>query len=135
MGETMQAKTLKISSSFVLFAAAAAFAAETLGYDVLNHFATVSRYDAPAWALVLIGLAVVQLWLLRCSGCLKCRVWGDFVLQLSGLVLLMIGTAFVAAYPPFSLFMGVFPMLGLLFIFTGRICGNRTRSQLRGHNE
>lgn len=128
----MQAQILKISSSFVLLGAAGAFAAESLGYDVLDNFAAISRYDAPVWAMVLIGLAVLQLWLLRCSDCLKCRVWGDFVLQLSGLVLLIIGMAFVAVYPPFSWLMGLFPVLGLLFLFAGRYWGEQTRRQLKG---
>lgn len=131
----MNARVLKIASCFVLFAAAAAFAAESWGFDVLADFAVIGRYDAAVWAVMLMALSLLQVALLGASACLKCRVWGDFVLQLSGLALLIIGTAFAAEYPPFSWMMGVCPILGLVFIFAGRVLGDKTRGQLRGQNE
>lgn len=82
-------------------------------------------------------MAAGQAALLRCSDCLKCRTWGDLLLQLSGLVLLIIGLMFIAAYPPFSWLMGAFPILGMLFVLVGRILGNESRRLLAGkeHDE
>lgn len=132
----MSPKTLKISASFILLAAAAAFAAESCGYDVLDNYKSISHYDSHAWTTVLITLSVAQMWLLRCAhGCLKCRVWSDFILQISGLVLLIIGLAFIAVFPPFSWFMGVFPILGVVFIVAGRSFSKQSRRLLRGKDE
>ena len=119
-------RILKTASSVILTAVAAAFVADGQGVDVLDNFIAVSGYDAYGWAA-----------LLRCSECLKCRTWGDVLLQLSGLVLLVIGLMFIAAYPPFSWLMGVFPILGMLFVLVGRILGNESRRLLAGkeHDE
>lgn len=132
----MNPKTLKISSCFVLILAAAAMAAEGLGHDVLDNFKSLSRYDPHGWAAVLFALAMAQMLLLyRARDCLKWRVWSDFVLQLSGLALLIIGGAAIAVYPPMSWMMGVFPMAGMLFAFSGSVWAKRTRKQLRGNDE
>lgn len=127
----VSAKNLKITAIVILYSVSAAFAAESYGIDALDNFAAVSPYDGCAWAALFLALATVQVWLLRCSECLKCRAWGDFLLQISGLCLLLIGFAFIAAYPPFSWFMGVFPILGMLFVFAGRMFGNNSRFRLR----
>ena len=134
---TTNPKTLKTASSVILTAVAAAFVADGQGVDVLDNFIAVSGYDAYGWAALLLVLAAVQMALLRCSNCLKCRTWGDVLLQLSGLVLLVIGLMFIAAYPPFSWLMGVFPILGMLFVLVGRILGNESRKLLcrKGHDE
>ena len=130
-------RILKTVSSVILTAVAAAFVADGQGVDVLDNFIAVSGYDAYGWAALLLVLAAGQAVLLRCSGCLKCRTWGDLLLQLSGLVLLIIGLMFIAAYPPFSWLMGAFPILGMLFVLVGRILGNESRSLLAGkeHDE
>lgn len=130
-------RILKTVSSVILTAVAAAFVADGQGVDVLDNFIAVSGYDAYGWAALLLVLAAGQAVLLRCSGCLKCRTWGDLLLQLSGLVLLIIGLMFIAAYPPFSWLMGAFPILGMLFVLVGRILGNESRRLLAGkeHDE
>ena len=130
-------RILKTASSVILTAVAAAFVADGQGVDVLDNFVAVSGYDAYGWAALLLVLAAGQAVLLRCSGCLKCRTWGDLLLQLSGLVLLIIGLMFIAAYPPFSWLMGAFPILGMLFVLVGRILGNESRRLLAGkeHDE
>ena len=134
---TTNPKTLKTASSVILTAVAAAFVADGQGVDVLDNFIAVSGYDAYGWAALLLVLAAVQMALLRCSECLKCRTGGDVLLQLSGLVLLVIGLMFIAAYPPFSWLMGVFPILGMLFVLVGRILGNESRKLLcrKGNDE
>lgn len=134
---TTNPKTLKTASSVILTAVATAFVADGHGVDVLDNFIAVSGYDAYGWAALLLVLAAGQAALLRCSDCLKCRTWGDLLLQLSGLVLLIIGLMFIAAYPPFSWLMGAFPILGMLFVLVGRILGNESRSLLAGkeHDE
>lgn len=115
----------------VLIATALAFVAEWCGFDVVADFVAVSRFDAPIWAVFLLALAYGQ-WRLSGSSCDKCRLWGHFVLQLSGLVLLLLGLTFVAAYPPFSHLMAFFPMFGLYLIFAGRRLSDAARAALMG---
>ena len=126
----MHPKILKIGSSFVLLMAAAAFAGEGLGFDTLDNFAVITQYDAWGWTVLLVLLAASQAVMQRFHHCTKCRLWSDFLLQVSGLVLLIIGMAFVAEYPPFSWFMGVFPIVGVLFVLIGRTLSRKSREKL-----
>ena len=123
---------IKITAACVMLAASLAFASDFI-LDLLPDYYLFGNLDVSAWASVLAALGIGQLALLTCvSGCLKCRVWSDFLLQLSGLVLYAASAAFIVEYPPFTWAMGVFPILGTLFIFTGRILARQSRDKLLG---
>lgn len=95
--------------------------------EALPDYFEISVYDTYIWVSILIAAAVAQIVLLLQSDCNSCRVFGDLLLQFSGLILLIIGWAFIAKYPPLSILMVVYPTWGISMIIGGRVFGKRSR--------
>lgn len=104
--------------------------------DFVPPYAHISRYDHVMWGLILFGLAVSQgvMLVYNTGRCCKRRVWSDFLLQVSGITLIGLTSVFGVMYPPFSWAMGVFPLVGLLFIIVGKGFSERSREIVRGEN-
>ena len=126
----MSPRYIKILSSMLLLALSAAFGLEQASGGVLPGWHQISPYDASAWSVLLFASAFGQLVFLYCADCLKCRIWGDFILQAGGLLLIVLSGAFMARYPPLTWPMGALPVAGLLFLFAGRIYGRESRRKL-----
>lgn len=101
--------------------------------DGLPPYVTITPYAKYIWAVVLVFTALLQAVLTVANNkrkCLKCKVWGYFLLQLSGLLFLILSSIFGATYPPFSWAMGVFPVVGIAFILAGRTYSQETRDKI-----
>lgn len=105
-------------------------------YDVLPPYHTFSKHDANLWSSALAVLAFAQIILLACKvkNCYKCRIWSDFTLQLTGLSFVILSGVFGMAYPPFSWAMGIFPIIGILYLVVGRKLSQRSRKRLRDYD-
>lgn len=110
------------------------FTAAGFMFDWMPPHFEATDVDDLGWILTLLGLAFSQTMLLLASriGCLGCRVWGDFTLQLTGFVFILLSGAFGAVYPPYSWAMGVFPIVGVLCLAAGRDFGKWTRRKIEG---
>lgn len=104
--------------------------------DKLPIYHTFTAYDKWLWILGLWSIALLQGVLLACkvNNCYICRVWSDFVLQLTGLAFICLSGIFGIMYPPFSWAMGVFPIIGVLYLVVGRSFSQRSRDCLREYN-
>lgn len=102
----------------------------------LPPYHTFTELDTWLWILGLGSLAALQLIFLICKvhDCYICRMWSDFILQLTGLVFVSLSGIFGVKYPPFSWAMGVFPIIGVLYLVVGRSFSQRSRKCLRGQN-
>lgn len=99
---------------------------------VLPPYHTFTEYDKWLWISGLGSLTLLQAVLLICKvrRCHICRVWSDFVLQLTGLTFIILSGAFGVMFPPFSWAMGVFPIIGVLYLVVGRSFSQRSRKQV-----
>ena len=81
------------------------------GFDLVPPYYRVGTSDANSWAVALMTLALAQsaMTLLAMWDCIRCRVWSDFLLQITGLVFIILGGAFVTKYPPLTWAMWLFP--------------------------
>lgn len=122
------ATELKIFTIFIMFV--------TLGvmlYDrhindtVMPNFYQVSKDDWWFWFIANLSGVVVNITLLINIKCIKCRLLSDLMLQLSGFLILLMGWAFLAVYPPLNGFMVAYPIWGILIIVAGRHMGKRNR--------
>lgn len=88
--------------------------------------------DSYRWAVTLLALSFAQsmMTVAAIAGCNRCRVWSDFLLQVTGLVFIILGGLFSATYPPFSWAMWVFPLAGILCLTTGRDFSRYSRNKL-----
>lgn len=104
--------------------------------NTLPPYITFTEYDRTAWIFCLGMLAMWQTIFLVCKmqHCYKCRVWSDFILQLTGLAYIILSSVFGAMYPPFTWAMGVFPIIGVLYLVVGRSFSQRSRQCLREYN-
>lgn len=102
----------------------------------LPPYHTFTELDTWLWILGLGSLAALQSIFLICKvhDCYICRMWSDFILQLTGLVFVSLSGIFGVKYPPFSWAMGVFPIIGVLYLVVGRSFSQRSRKCLRGQN-
>lgn len=123
--------TVKIITSILLLITSFIFLADQYHWWILPEFHKFSTFDAWFWAWFMATQAAAQLWLLRCSGCLKCKIWSDFALQIAGLSLVVIGGMFIAKYPPFRMHMAIFPILGFAVAWAGRSLNKRSRQKLK----
>lgn len=101
--------------------------------DGLPPYVMITPYAKYIWAAILVFTAFLQAGLTIANNkhkCLKCKVWGYFLLQLSGLLFLILSSIFGATYPPFSWAMGVFPVVGIAFILAGRTYSQETRDKI-----
>lgn len=102
----------------------------------LPPYHTFTNLDTWLWVLGLGSIATLQSVFLICKvhGCYICRIWSDFILQFTGLVLICLTGIFSIKYPPFSWAMGVFPIIGVLYLVIGRILSRQSRQCLREEN-
>lgn len=70
------------------------------------------------------------LFLFARSDCQKIAVWHSWLLGFSGFSMGAVGGGFIAHYPPFSLLMAFFPVLGFLIAFAGLDINKRARFEL-----
>ena len=122
------AEELKIATSAILLGTSG-----MLIYDrfidsaFLPNYYAATLYDWYGWVFVLTILAIANVGMLFHVDCYRCRMIGDLLLQLSGFMLLMIGWAFFAHYPPANIPMVIFPSWGIGMIVAGRHMGKRSR--------
>lgn len=104
--------------------------------DKLPPYHTFTSLDTWLWVIGLGSLSTVQAVFLICKvrGCYICRIWSDFILQFTGLLLVFLAGIFSAKYPPLSWAMGVFPVVGVLYLAIGRILSRQSRQCLREQN-
>ena len=102
-------------------------------FNLVPPYFRVGTSDANSWTVTLLSLSLAQsaMTLLAMNDCIRCRVWSDFLLQITGLVFIILGGAFVATYPPFTWAMWVFPVMGLLCLTTGREFSRYSRDKLQ----
>lgn len=105
-------------------------------FNLLPLYHTFTGYDKWVWILGLWSLSLLQAVFLVCKvhNCYVCRVWSDFILQLTGLAFICLSGVFGIMYPPFSWAMGVFPIIGVLYLVVGRSFSQRSRDCLREYN-
>ena len=127
----MFALVFKWISVFIMYGIVLAF---YLGW--LPPYHTFTNLDTWLWILGLGSLATLQSIFLICKVhyCYICRVWSDFILQLTGLAFVSLSGIFGVKYPPFSWAMGVFPIIGVLYLVVGRSFSQRSRKYLREQN-
>lgn len=127
----MFALVFKWISVFIMYAVVIAF---YLGW--LPPYHTFTNIDTCLWIFGLGLLATLQMVLLihKVHCCYICRVWSDFILQLTGLAFISLSGIFGVKYPPFSWAMGVFPIIGVLYLVVGRLFSQRSRECLREQN-
>lgn len=127
----MFALVFKWISVFIMYAVVIAF---YLGW--LPPYHTFTNIDTCLWIFGLGLLATLQMVLLihKVHCCYICRVWSDFILQLTGLAFISLSGIFSVEYPPFSWAMGVFPIIGVLYLVVGRLFSQRSRECLREQN-
>lgn len=94
---------------------------------VMPNFYQVSKDDWWFWFLANLSGAIANITLLINTKCIKCRLLSDLMLQLSGFLILLMGWAFLAAYPPLNAFMVLYPIWGILIIVAGRHMGKANR--------
>ena len=94
----------------------------------MPNFYQVSKDDW--WFIANLSGVIVNITLLINTKCIKCRLLSDLMLQLSGFLILLMGWAFLAMYPPLNGFMVAYPIWGILIIVAGRHMGKRNRQQL-----
>lgn len=94
---------------------------------VMPNFYQVSKDDWWFWFIANLSGVIVNITLLINTKCIKGRLLSDLMLQLSGFLILLMGWAFLAAYPPLNAFMVLYPIWGILIIVAGRHMGKRNR--------
>lgn len=126
---------VKFLAGCLLLGAAAMFLLNHYGAIHLPDFHQTTPYDTWLWAMTLTILAVAQLTFAavgKSSGCLKCRIWGAWWLQVSGVALVAVGGVFIAEYPPYNHLMSFFTIAGFLIACAGLSLNARARQQKRG---
>ena len=103
---------------------------KTVDANILPNYFEFSQFDWWAWLAVLASFGVSNIIGILLVDCFKARLIFDLVLQISGLILLVIGWAFIAKYPPFSHLMLFYPAWGIGIIIAGRHMGKRSRKRL-----
>ena len=96
----------------------------------MPNFYQVSKDDWWFWFIANLSAVNLNITLLINTKCIKCRLLSDLMLQLSGFLILLMGWAFLAMYPPLNGFMVAYPIWGILIIVAGRHMGKRNRQQL-----
>lgn len=94
---------------------------------VMPNFYQVSKDDWWFWFIANLSGVIVNITLLINTKCIKRRLLSDLMLQLSGFLILLMGWAFLAAYPPLNAFMVLYPIWGILIIVAGRHMGKANR--------
>ena len=123
--------TLKASTACIMLATAA-----LMLYDSRQEIHAIPEYfkftehDFNVWVILLISLSFLKLYLLLYPNCPRCRVVGDLLLQASGFIFILIGSAFIANYPPFNLLMVFYPMWGVGTMIATRKMGRDNRNSL-----
>lgn len=122
------ATEIKVFTILIMLATAGVMLYDrNINKEVMPNFYQVSRHDWWFWFLVNILGVIVNATLLINTKCIKCRLLSDLMLQLSGFLILLMGWAFLAVYPPLNGFMITYPIWGILIIVAGRHMGKRNR--------
>lgn len=95
--------------------------------SLMPNFYHFSKHDWWFWLWVNIASTIINTILLINTKCIKCRLLSDLMLQLSGFLILLMGWAFLAKYPPLNSFMFTYPIWGILIIVAGRHMGKHNR--------
>ena len=95
--------------------------------DILPDYFQFTNYDWWVWVIILTSIGTSNLIMLFFVN--KCRVFSDLLLQISGILLLIIGWAFIAHYPPLNVLMVIYPTWGIGMVVAGRHIGKRTREK------
>lgn len=126
---------VKFLAGCLLLGAAAMFLLNHYRVIALPDFHQITPYDTCLWVISLVAVAMVQLAFAvsgKFSGCLKCRIWGAWWLQVSGVALVAVGGVFIAEYPPYNHLMSFFTIMGFLIACAGLSLNARARQQKRG---
>lgn len=99
---------------------------------VLPDYFQFTNYDWWLWVIILTSVGTSNLIMLFFINCYKSRVFSDLLLQISGILLLIIGWAFIAQYPPLNALMIIYPTWGVAMVIAGRHMGKRTRQKIKG---
>ena len=99
--------------------------------DILPDYFQFTNYDWWVWVIILTSIGTSNLIMLFFVNCYKCRVFSDLLLQISGILLLIIGWAFIAQYPPLNALMVIYPTWGIGMVVAGRHMGKRTREKIK----
>lgn len=122
------ATEIKLFTILVMFATVCVMLYDKHVNDgAMPNFYQVSRHDWWFWLSANIAGVVINTTLLLNTKCIKCRLVSDLMLQLSGFLILLMGWAFLAGYPPLNGFMITYPLWGILIIVAGRHMGKRNR--------
>lgn len=105
-------------------------------FGVLPPYYMFTEMDKCIWILGLGSLAWLQAIFLiyKVRSHYAYRIWSDFILQLTGLAFICLSGIFGLMYPPYSWAMGVFPIIGVLYLVVGRLFSQRSRDCLREYN-
>ena len=95
--------------------------------DILPDYFQFTNYDWWVWVIILTSIGASNLIMLFFVN--KCRVFSNLLLQISGILLLIIGWAFIAHYPPLNVLMVIYQTWGIGMVVAGRHMGKRTREK------
>ena len=126
------AKTFKAITAAMLLGTVALMVLDMVhDSEVLPDYFQFTNYDWWLWVIILTSIGTANIVMLFFVDCYKCRVFADLLLQVSGVLLLIIGWAFISQYPPLNSLMVVYPVWGIAMIVAGRHMGKRTRGILK----
>lgn len=122
------ATEMKIFTIFIMLATACVMVYDRhITGGIMPSFYQISKHDWWFWLLANVSGVIINTALLLNTKCIKCRLLSDLMLQLSGFLILLMGWAFLALYPPLNAFMIAYPIWGILIIIAGRHMGKRNR--------
>ena len=98
-----------------------------IGGALMPNFYHFSSHDWWIWFWLNVAGVIINTTLLINNKCIKCKLLSDLMLQLSGLLILLMGWVFLARYPPLNGFMIAYPLWGVLIVLAGRYMGKRNR--------
>lgn len=125
------AEEVKLITAIIMYATAFLMIYDKLvDTNALPNYFEFSKYDWWVWLFVLITFATSNLIGLWFVDYFKARIACDLILQLSGFILVIIGMAFIAHYPPLNWLMFFYTIWGMFAIIAGRHMGKRSRKRL-----
>ena len=128
------AENFKITTSIMMLGTALSMLMDKLqGSDILPDYFQFTNTSWWVWAIILTIVGTSNLIMLLFVNCCKCRVFSDVLLQISGILLLIIGWVFIAHYPPLNALMVIYPIWGIGMVVAGRHMGKRTREEIKGN--
>lgn len=124
------AAELKIATAIIMYATIAAILYDLhVDASFLPNYYHFSARDCIGWIAALFILGTANIIMIFYRECYRCRMVADLVLQLSGMLLLLMGWAFFTKYPPANIPMFFYPAWGIGMIVAGRHMGKRSREK------